>query len=150
MVCLLTKINRFLHRCPRMVICVQGSYQTSYRSRRPEVFLVKGVPKICSEFTGEHGCFPVNLLHIFRTPFPKNTSGWLLLILTCLKDIDPCFLKKPAVSGVILDRSVIVNMLPPVNCSDIMHRKYSVFSSVVTWNRAMGLTLFGMFIKNTP
>ena len=25
------------------------------------------------------GCSPVNLLHIFRTTFPKNTSGWLLL-----------------------------------------------------------------------
>ena len=23
--------------------------------------------------------FSVNLLHIFRTPFPRNTSGWLLL-----------------------------------------------------------------------
>ena len=26
-----------------------------------------------------HGCSPVNLLHIFRTPFSKNTSGGLLL-----------------------------------------------------------------------
>ena len=26
-----------------------------------------------------HGCSPVNLPHIFRTPFPKNTSGWVLL-----------------------------------------------------------------------
>ena len=26
-----------------------------------------------------HGCSPVNLLHIFRTPFLKNTFGWLLL-----------------------------------------------------------------------
>ena len=26
-----------------------------------------------------YGCSPVNLLHIFRTPFPKNTSGRLLL-----------------------------------------------------------------------
>ena len=26
-----------------------------------------------------HGCFPVNLLHIFRAPFLKNTSEWLLL-----------------------------------------------------------------------
>ena len=26
-----------------------------------------------------HGCSPVNLLHIFRTPFLKNTSGLLLL-----------------------------------------------------------------------
>ena len=31
------------------------------------------------EITLCHGCFPVNLLHIFRTPFLKNTSGWLLL-----------------------------------------------------------------------
>ena len=56
--------------------------------------------KICSKFTGEylcrsvtsikllsnfieitvrHGCSHVNLLHIFRTPFRKNTSGGLLL-----------------------------------------------------------------------
>ena len=26
-----------------------------------------------------HGCSPVNLLHIFRTPFPKSTPEWLLL-----------------------------------------------------------------------
>ena len=73
-----------------------------YRSSRPEVFLRKGVLKICCKFTGVHpcrsvisiklqskfieialrlGCSPVNLLHISRTPFPKNTSGCLLLFL---------------------------------------------------------------------
>ena len=26
-----------------------------------------------------HSCSRVNLLHIFRAPFPRNTSGWLLL-----------------------------------------------------------------------
>ena len=31
------------------------------------------------EIALRHGCSPVNLLHIFRTPFPKNTSGGLLL-----------------------------------------------------------------------
>ena len=31
------------------------------------------------EITLRHGCPPVNLLHIFRTPFTKNTSGRLLL-----------------------------------------------------------------------
>ena len=31
------------------------------------------------EITLRHGCSPVNLLHIFRTPFPKNTSEELLL-----------------------------------------------------------------------
>ena len=59
-----------------------------------EVFLGKGVVKICSKFTGQHpcqstisideialrhGCSPVNLLHTFETSFLKNTSGWLLL-----------------------------------------------------------------------
>ena len=47
----------------------------------------RGVLKICSKFTAEspsltalrHGCSPVNLLPIFRTPFLKNTSGQLLL-----------------------------------------------------------------------
>ena len=59
-----------------------------------EVFLGKGVLRICSKFTGEHQCrsvisikllstlrhgfSPVNLLHIF-TSFPKNTCGRLLL-----------------------------------------------------------------------
>ena len=69
-----------------------------FSSSHPEEFLIKGVLKICSKFTGEHpcrsaisisnfieialrhGCSPVNLLHIFRTCFPRNTSVWLLLI----------------------------------------------------------------------
>ena len=64
------------------------------------MFLRKGVLKLCSKFTEEHpcrsvisvklqsnfieitlqhGCSPVNLLHFFKTSFPYNTSGWLLL-----------------------------------------------------------------------
>ena len=31
------------------------------------------------EITPRHGCSQVNLLHIFRTPCPRNTSRWLLL-----------------------------------------------------------------------
>ena len=31
------------------------------------------------EITLRHGCFPVNLLHIFRPPFLENMSVWLLL-----------------------------------------------------------------------
>ena len=66
------------------------------------MFLRKCVLKICSKFTGEppcrsvisikllcnfieitlrHGCSHVNLLHISRTPFSENTSGWLLPII---------------------------------------------------------------------
>ena len=70
------------------------------RSSHQEVFLRKAALKICSKFTGEHPCrivisvkmlcnfieitlwhvcSPVNLLHIFRIRFPRNTSWWLLL-----------------------------------------------------------------------
>ena len=33
------------------------------------------------EITLRHECSPVNLLHIFRTPFLKNTCLWLLLFI---------------------------------------------------------------------
>ena len=76
------------------------SCYTLYRSSHPEVFLRKGVLKICGKVTEEHpcqsvisikfqsnfikiafrhGCSPVNLVNISRTLFPKNTSGGLLL-----------------------------------------------------------------------
>ena len=66
------------------------------RSIRPEVLLRNGVLKIWSKYTGKHPCrsgtsirlqsnfieitlqywcSPVNLLHILRTTFLKNTSG---------------------------------------------------------------------------
>ena len=75
-----------------------------YISSHPNVFLEKAIPKTCSKFTGEHlcqsvisiklqsnfieiklrhECSPVNLLHIFRTPFLKNTSRGLLLMICC-------------------------------------------------------------------
>ena len=64
----------------------------------PEVFYKKRSWKFCKihrteaaaqrcsevfnfiEITIGHGCSPVNLLHIFRTPFPKNPPERLLLI----------------------------------------------------------------------
>ena len=72
-----------------------------------EVFLGKDVLKICSKFTGEHpcrsalsiklqsnfieialwhGCSPVNLLHIFKILFAKNTSKWPLLFVGILQN----------------------------------------------------------------
>ena len=78
-----------------------------FKSSPPEVFPGKDVLKIRSKFTREHpcrsaisikllcnlieitlrhGCSLINLLHIFRTTFPKNTSGLLLLYNLCLRD----------------------------------------------------------------
>ena len=77
-----------------------GNYEyMKIRSSHPEALLKKGVLKICNKFTTahpnrnvisikllysfieillRHGCSPLNLLHIFRTPSTKNTSGRLL------------------------------------------------------------------------
>ena len=79
------------------------------RSSHPEAFWEKRVLKICSKFTGEHPCrslicnfieialphgfSPVNLLHIFRTPFPKNIPGRLLLKKKALFHISHIFHK---------------------------------------------------------
>ena len=38
-----------------------------------------------------HGCSPVNLLHIFRTPSLNNTSGWLFLTLAMLDLVSKLF-----------------------------------------------------------
>ena len=77
-----------------LVKIIKISRFTNDRRSPPEVFLRKVVLKICSKFTGDHpcrsvisiefarhGCSPVDLLHILRTPFPKNTSGRLLLVI---------------------------------------------------------------------
>ena len=69
----------------------------TWRGSRPEVSLGKGALEIYSKFTREltgrsvisiklesnfieitlrHGCSPVNLLYIFRTPFLKTVSGF--------------------------------------------------------------------------
>ena len=47
------------------------------RSSHPEVFLGKGV--LLCNFIEIALALPVNLLHIFRKSFPRNTSGRLLL-----------------------------------------------------------------------
>ena len=39
--------------------------------------------KVALQIALQHGCSPVNLLHIFRTPFPRNTSEWLLKLVLC-------------------------------------------------------------------
>ena len=85
----------------------KSSQKSSTIQKQPSriVFLGKAVLKLCTKFTGEHPCqnlisiksqinfieialqhgsSSVKLLHIFRTPFLRNTSGWLLLtIIKC-------------------------------------------------------------------
>ena len=50
----------------------------------PQIYRTTPMPRIPMlsnfiEIALRHGSSPGNLLHIFRTTFPKKTSGWLLL-----------------------------------------------------------------------
>ena len=85
-------INNFISQ--RNTYNTSSKRLKSSRSSHPEVFLGKGVRKICRKFTGEHpcrsaisirllcsfieialrhGCSPANLLPVFRTYLDKNT-----------------------------------------------------------------------------
>ena len=39
------------------------------------------------EITLRHGCSSVKLLHVSRTPFPRNASGWLFLSLRSSREV---------------------------------------------------------------
>ena len=93
-------------KCTNLNVVVNSGWFTKNNNRKrksrssyPEVFLVKGVLKMCSKFTVEHscrstisiklqsnvieiplqhGCSPVNVLHILRMAFTMKTSEWLL------------------------------------------------------------------------
>ena len=81
---------------------IHGNHLPKQSPRGVDKKRCSDILKMCSKFTGEHRCWsvitiklqsnsieitlrhrcsPVNLLHIFRTPFPRNTSAWFLLVL---------------------------------------------------------------------
>ena len=91
--------TKFYYASSKIKSKIGKAFVVEARRHHLEVFL-RGVLKICTKFTGEYlyrsvisimflcnfiemalryGCSPVSLLHIFRTPFPWNSSGWLLL-----------------------------------------------------------------------
>ena len=75
-----------------------GNMQQIYR--RTPCWSVVSIKLLCNfiEIALRHGCSPVNLPHIFRIPFLKNTSGrllvfialWLIHFLTLNKLLDSC------------------------------------------------------------
>ena len=56
-----------------------GNVQQIYRRTPKPKYDFKKIASSFIEITLRHRFFPVNLLHIFRTCFLKNTSGWLFL-----------------------------------------------------------------------
>ena len=73
--------NTFIYRTPLVaasgVLNSQGNSQEScHRSSQAEVFVVKGVLKICSRFTGEHSCWSVISITLQSTHW-NHTLVWL-------------------------------------------------------------------------
>ena len=72
-------------KCLRRISKSSYHHLETVRSSHPEVFPGTNVLKITANLQENihakvrFGCSPVNLLHIFRATFLKNTSGWLLL-----------------------------------------------------------------------
>ena len=74
----------------------KGVLKNEYSENMHQIYRNTPMPKCdfnkvaCNftEITRRHGCSSLNLLHIFRTSFPQNTSGGLLLFV-----INSCFFK---------------------------------------------------------
>ena len=117
-----------------------------FRWKRFECLLLgKGVLKICSKFAEEHpfaevtlryGCSPVTLLHIFRAPFLKNTSGWLLvksimvvcLVHYCIKLYSDILQQNGLVIEIIWYMKVLANsLLAEVLQNSVNHLQWYVF-----------------------
>ena len=71
----------------------ENMQQIYRRTPMPMCDLNKVALQYFIEITLRHGYSPVNFLIIFRTPFPKNTSWWLLLTFERGDDYN-CSLKK--------------------------------------------------------
>ena len=85
-----------------IISSIEDNYFFTLQKQPTRGVLKKRCSEIYSKFTGEHSCrsvisikllcnfieislrhecSPANMLHIFRTTFLRNTSGWLLLTL---------------------------------------------------------------------
>ena len=72
--CVWSLCRRKRSECLFLKICNKFTKEHPCRSEISKKLLCKFL-----EIALRHGCSPVTLLHIFRTPLPESTSGWLLL-----------------------------------------------------------------------
>ena len=74
--------GEFIHKCLNKIsVLVENELSTKLRQAGIQSFFLKLITSFI-EITLR--CSPVNLLHIFRTSFLKNTSGRLLLRVDCI------------------------------------------------------------------
>ena len=81
-------VQKHSHRGVLRKTCSENMQQIYRRTPMPKCDFCNFIEitiLLCNfiEIILRHGDSPINLLHIFRTPFPKNTSGRLRLIECC-------------------------------------------------------------------
>ena len=108
--------------------CFENMQQIYRRPPMPKCNFIK-LQSNFIEITLRHGCFPVNLLHIFRTPFPRNTSEWLLLVIVLSNHKNNnC---KVSISESIISMMWVLHFFGLV----LIRRQKSAYLSIVTRGR---------------
>ena len=73
----MSKLNNKLRKYPTIGVLVKSCFKIMQQIYRRTPMLSNFI-----EITLQHGCSPVNMLHIFRTAFYKNTYERLLVNFT--------------------------------------------------------------------
>ena len=107
----------------------------------------RGILSNFIEITLRHGCSPVNLLHNFRTPFSKDTSGWLLLKLPN----DRLLVRQKPFSKVVLDYfgPLMVKLTKCIRSNQSTAKKYRAFSMLKTSHAASNMSIGSIFLALT-
>ena len=107
----------------------------------------RGILSNFIEITLRHGCSPVNLLHNFRTPFSKDTSGWLLLKLPN----DRLLVRQKPFSKVVLDYfgPLMVKLRKCIRSNQSTVKKYRAFYMLKTSHAASNMSIGSIFLALT-
>ena len=94
------------------------------RSSRPEVFLGKGVLKICSKFTGEHPCRSLISIKL------QSNWAWVFLLKSCCIFSEHLFLGTP-LEGCFRNKSHLITLVLVRNAHLLQHPSFGNF--IPTW-----------------
>ena len=133
---LLSDDGGFIHKCLNKIsVSVENELSIKLRQAGIQSFFLKLISNFI-EITLRHGCSPVNLLHIFRTSFLKNTSARLLLRVDCI-----IFLLEEASYQLILVCSTLHSVILPQEKIALTRTSISFLSEFVLTGVSLNLNV---------
>ena len=108
-------VNSFIQKQSFRGVLVKrcsGNMQQVYRKH--PCGSVISIKFLCNfiEISLRHGCSPVNLLHIFRTSFPKDTSRGLLLFILLSNKLTTCVINYvQVILNLFFSKSKLISVL---------------------------------------